>query len=309
MATVMKQYSQLIVAARQDNRKKLDRNEPTYVYFENHHIWPVAFGRDDRDQNLVLLTFPEHVLAHVLLAKLYPKAHKIQNVAARMLTDKKGDPVSIEAAAEARELASAAMSGDGNPSKKPKNRAKRVLAWSGNNHPSKKQRNRKSIGDRNRKLTIEGKFVSQKPENRKAQSERWTGEGNPSRKPENQKAASERWEGDGHPMQKQKNRDAKRLAWEGESNPQKSSKNRKAKSELWKSDSNPARKPENQEAASKRMSAQVQCPHCDKTGGKVAMGTWHFDNCLQHPDNLGLTRQQIKAKRNGMLQVYHSTFE
>ena len=51
---------------------------------------------------------------------------------------------------------------------------------------------------------------------------------------------------------------------------------------------------------SKDNSEIVACPHCGKTGGKNVMIRWHFDNCLQHPNNLGLTRQQIKARRNGM---------
>ena len=68
----MQQYGSLIVAAIRADREKLDRNYSAYVYYENHHIRPKCFGRDDRDENLVLLTFAEHVEAHVLLAKLYP---------------------------------------------------------------------------------------------------------------------------------------------------------------------------------------------------------------------------------------------
>ena len=225
----MKLYSQLIVAAKRANRKKLKPEQSGYVYLENHHIWPVAFGIDNQAQNQVLLTFPEHVEAHVLLAKLYQKAHKIQSVAARMLTDKKGEPASVEVAEYARALAGSAT------------------------------------GKRNSQLHAEGKHPSQKPENRRA--------------------ASERWEGDKHP--------------------QKSQKNRKAKSELWKSDSNPARKPENREATSKRTAElnrklngeQVTCAYCLKTGGRAGMQKWHFDNCLQHPGNSGLTRLQIKTSK------------
>jgi len=277
VTSLMKQYSVLIVAARKADRKKLKPEQPDYVYLENHHIWPVAFGRDDRKQNLVLLTFPEHVEAHVLLAKLYLKAHKIQNVACRMLTDRKGEVASVEVAAEARELARdnnpakkpenrLATSkrnnklyaeglhpfnnqGEANPSKKPENRAKRVLAWSGDNNPSKKLEHRKTGSLRGKRLHAEGKLTLADQ-----------GSSHPMQKPENKKAAGKRMT----------------LRNLGDGNPQKKQKNRKASSE--------------------RAKKQVQCPHCGLIGSGGII-RWHFNNCLQHPDNLGLTRQQIKARR------------
>lgn len=62
----------------------------------------------------------------------------------------------------------------------------------------------------------------------------------------------------------------------------------------------PFQSKENLKLSSERCKQQVQCSHCAKIGNKVAMSRWHFDNCLQHPDNLGLTRQQIKAKRQAL---------
>ena len=113
MASLMKQYSSLIVAAKLANCKKLKPGQPGFVYYESHHIWPVAFGRDDRKQNKVLLTFAEHVLAHVLLAKLHPKNFGLGQTPNWMLSIR-GVSVPIEIAIEAREQAarvsSAAMS-------------------------------------------------------------------------------------------------------------------------------------------------------------------------------------------------------
>jgi len=243
MASLMKQYSSLIVAAIRARRKKLKPGQPGFVYFEWHHIWPVAFGRDNRPQNLVLLTFPEHVLAHVLLAKLYSKAHKIQNVAARMLTDKKGDPVSVEAATEASYLASAATSEQNN---RLHAEGKLALANQGSSHPSKKPENREALRKRMALANQEDSNPSKKPENRAAVGRRQT------------------------------------LAWS--------------------SDSNPAKKPENRAAQSERAKEQVQCPHCSKTGGWGGMLKWHFDSCLLHSDNLGLTRKQIKIRLQGLLK-------
>ena len=43
--------------------------------FEKHHVRPAAFGGKDVVANLVCLTFREHYVAHLLLAKIYPSWH------------------------------------------------------------------------------------------------------------------------------------------------------------------------------------------------------------------------------------------
>ena len=41
-------------------------------YYENHHIVPKSFGGSDDSTNLVLLTYRQHFIAHLLLAKAFP---------------------------------------------------------------------------------------------------------------------------------------------------------------------------------------------------------------------------------------------
>lgn len=41
-------------------------------YYERHHIIPRCMGGSDDENNLVLLTMREHLLAHLLLVKIYP---------------------------------------------------------------------------------------------------------------------------------------------------------------------------------------------------------------------------------------------
>lgn len=115
---------------------------------------------------------------------------------------------------------------------------------------------------------------------------RWAEDGNPGKTPENRKASSGRLtlqnlqsyaEGK-HPSQKPENQ--------------------KAASGRWLGSNNPASKPENRTASSKRAKEQVQCPCCDLIGGGINMKRYHFDNCFQHLENVGLTREQIKAKRS-----------
>lgn len=62
-------YRNLISQAIIENRIK-----NTKIYYEKHHIIPKHMGGDNSKNNLVLLTFREHVLAHYLLWRIYKKA-------------------------------------------------------------------------------------------------------------------------------------------------------------------------------------------------------------------------------------------
>ncbi|MBP3732113.1 MAG: HNH endonuclease [Bacilli bacterium] len=52
---------------RGDDKSKLEG------YYERHHIVPRCVGGGDEPENLVLLTFREHVLCHIILTRLYPR--------------------------------------------------------------------------------------------------------------------------------------------------------------------------------------------------------------------------------------------
>lgn len=56
-----------------DNAIIEKRIKSTEIYYENHHIIPKHMGGDNSNDNLVLLTFREHVLAHYLLWRIYKK--------------------------------------------------------------------------------------------------------------------------------------------------------------------------------------------------------------------------------------------
>ena len=72
-----KNYDDYISYVKTLNRKKLDRSDPDYVYYECHHIIPRCMGGVDNTYNLVLLTAREHYLAHYLLTKIYPCISKL----------------------------------------------------------------------------------------------------------------------------------------------------------------------------------------------------------------------------------------
>lgn len=64
-------YDQLIAKAQAENRKKLPKTDPNYVYYEAHHIVPKCMNGSNDASNIVNLTFREHYMAHLLLAKHY----------------------------------------------------------------------------------------------------------------------------------------------------------------------------------------------------------------------------------------------
>lgn len=64
-------YDDLINNAKSKNRTKLNKNDSSFVYYENHHIIPKCLGGLDNECNLVLLTAKEHYIAHKLLVEIY----------------------------------------------------------------------------------------------------------------------------------------------------------------------------------------------------------------------------------------------
>ncbi len=57
------EYYKIIEEARLLNRVKLNRDQPDYEYFENHHVIPDALGGSNSWRNMVLLTPEEHYLS------------------------------------------------------------------------------------------------------------------------------------------------------------------------------------------------------------------------------------------------------
>jgi len=66
-------YEDLIQKAKTENRQKSSKQNINYVYYENHHIIPRCLGGLDIEENLILLTYREHYMAHKLLTFIYPK--------------------------------------------------------------------------------------------------------------------------------------------------------------------------------------------------------------------------------------------
>lgn len=59
-------------------------------YYERHHILPKSIGGKDIDSNYVLLTAKEHILAHMLLARIYPDNLNLVRSTSAMLMKNRG---------------------------------------------------------------------------------------------------------------------------------------------------------------------------------------------------------------------------
>lgn len=74
-------YIKIIEKAKTENRAKLKKNNPKYIYYEEHHIIPKSIDKTliEEKTNLVLLTAREHFICHLLIWKHYKKLHNIIN--------------------------------------------------------------------------------------------------------------------------------------------------------------------------------------------------------------------------------------
>lgn len=59
-------YYSIIERAKSQERKKLSKDDPSYVYYESHHIIPKSMAGKEE----VLLTAKEHFICHIILPKM-----------------------------------------------------------------------------------------------------------------------------------------------------------------------------------------------------------------------------------------------
>lgn len=65
-------HDNIINKAKSENRKKLNKDDENFIYYEKHHILPKCLGGLDNKNNLILLTAKEHFLIHKILNILHP---------------------------------------------------------------------------------------------------------------------------------------------------------------------------------------------------------------------------------------------
>jgi hypothetical protein len=95
------------------------RNRPQSIgYVEFHHVIPKCLGGTNESTNIVELTPEEHYIAHLLLAKIYPKNKGINSAAMFMTSKNKNHKRSNKQYAWVKRNLSEIMKGPDNPSKK-----------------------------------------------------------------------------------------------------------------------------------------------------------------------------------------------
>jgi hypothetical protein len=100
-------YNNIISNAKSQNRMRFKKNDPKYVYYEDHHIVAKCLGGSNDRFNRILLTAREHYVCHKLLTYIYKGNRKITLAFHRMTFDKHGrDKISSRDYVYARELLS-----------------------------------------------------------------------------------------------------------------------------------------------------------------------------------------------------------
>ena len=156
------------------NKKALKENGDNN-YYEKHHIIPKCIGGTDDEDNLVLLNFREHVIAHELLNRIHPENKKLMKALTRMLTcevDENGNKIKreIKSSREAeyiRKLYIQSLTGDGNPNFGKKGELShnfgRIVSQSTKDKISKANKG-KLVGEKN---PMYGKFNGDHPASKK----------------------------------------------------------------------------------------------------------------------------------------------
>ena len=106
-------------------------------YYEIHHVIPKCMGGTSEDNNLVLLTYEEHIKAHMLLYAINLEVSGLMIAFKSMLAIKSIHNVDLEAdvsiLSKLKEEFSDYISGDNNPMRNPEV----VMKFKGENNPSK----------------------------------------------------------------------------------------------------------------------------------------------------------------------------
>jgi hypothetical protein len=102
------EYYSIITFAQQQNRKKLKRSNPAFLYYESHHVLPKAIFPEYKNSkwNKVLLTGKEHHRCHQLLLEITSNDnyHRMIHAYWSMATRKTDDMTRIEITAEEYEV-------------------------------------------------------------------------------------------------------------------------------------------------------------------------------------------------------------
>jgi len=242
-------YENIIIKANLENRKKTQRDNENYIYYENHHIIPRCLGGSDSKENLVLLTGREHFICHKLLVEIYPDNSKLLyalNImlfpnSSRMNRDHK---ISCREYERIRSLLSIVVSN----SMKGKKKSSEQIEKQKKQIIPQEQRDRIRLTLTGRKQSIETIEKRRKSTGKRIVSEETRNKLRGPRSEEskkNMKCSDERKEAS-------RTRMTNRLV----------SEETKEKSRI-----------------SALNKPTVICPHCNKQGKIGAMNRWHFDNC------------------------------
>ncbi len=271
-----KHYDALIQRAQSQNRKRLKKTDPEYIYYEQHHIIPdclfinrkrngppgYILGDPDAKTNLIFLTPEEHYTAHLLLVKIYPNNYGLVRAATMMSVGRSGQRSNNKSYgwlkrldADAKSKSQTGVKTGPNPKKSIKGR--KLCTKGTKRGPSWNAGKTKETDDTVKKMAESMKGVKTGPNLKK---------GRPGRISEKK----------GEKIGPRQRLVCPHCNLEG-STPGIS---------LYHFDNckdNPDNDGLNIRHIKRRIYVEVTCPHCGKIGKSGSMKQWHFDRCKQKP--------------------------
>lgn len=140
----------------------LDKSKLNY-YTEKHHIIARCMNGDDSKDNLVLLTYQEHVLAHMLLYTMNPDNKDLFLSFSLLIKEKHGEvktfSINLDYLTELKEERSRFMRGDNNPMKNPEvakkmsKSRKGIASFAGKHHT---EETKKLLSEKTKSLNFKG---------------------------------------------------------------------------------------------------------------------------------------------------------
>lgn len=163
-------------------------------YYEKHHILPKCVGGTDEKENLVYLTYREHVIAHRILVELYPSELKLSHALYFMINKSDYSKISSKELEKIRENSIIALRelnlGEKNPmfGKNISEDHKKILSESNKYSRSEETKKRMSLAQLGKKHSDKSKekmsishigLKIHSEERKNFLSKKWSSSGNP----------------------------------------------------------------------------------------------------------------------------------
>jgi hypothetical protein len=267
------------------------------IYYENHHIIPKCLGGLNDENNLVLLTPREHFICHKLLVEIYPKNRSLVYALHMMMSCKNQNKYNDRdykissreyerIRIEVSKISSIRFRGENNPMFGSKRFGE--LNPNFGNKLSEESKRKISIKAKGRikseevreKLRIAGKI-------RSGENHHMFGKKHSEESKIKMRKSNHRFSGEDHPMFGKHHTENSRKKM--------SESRRGEKSHMF---GVPKSFEIKMKISQSKKNQEKICPYCYKLLDTLNAKRWHFDNCLENPNNNKMELKKIRKENS-----------